>query len=248
VERLMQDVKSRMGRRVCRQPEKVMVNSILLEARLRDERTLHPELEDVLKRESRRNRREEFYDKEDDDDACMMLGRGKEIKASMHGELASAAWDAIKGERESERRGWNQVKIGEAINHKRSLVFTRAECNEERVFSDAYERTRTRANYWVLIMYGQPVVPYVCRVKYFVKLVHPDAGLPPLRYAVADMHTAVLRDRMYKVNMANRGQGSFWERYGVRGSNIERKLCCAWPDGYGSGEMFFMTYNNITDR
>jgi hypothetical protein len=83
-----------------------------------------------------------------------------------------------------------------------------------------------------------------------VRLVHPvpTADVKPLRFAVTEMYAAQSSGRAFTVNMNNKQAGNYWRRYGVHVGLVDRKLCCAWPNGYGEGKMYFMTFNNISDR
>lgn len=63
------------------------------------------------------------------------------------------------------------------------LRYDRAEINGETIFSCNYDRTRSRASYWIQVDYGG--VPWVARVNYFLKVPHPtDSSVVTLRLAV----------------------------------------------------------------
>jgi hypothetical protein len=110
VERLMQDVKTRMGRRVCRQPEKVIANSLLLEMTLRKQAADHPEIRDMEAMIAPKRRCDgPMYDTGDDD--CILLGRGRELRAEVLEEVQSAAFNVVA----DGDTVWTRANVQEAI-------------------------------------------------------------------------------------------------------------------------------------
>ena len=129
------------------------------------------------------------------------------------------------------------------------LVYSRAECNEERVLSMAYKRPTAWVNYWVVVdyEYGVDILAYVACVKYFMKLVHPNASIPPLKMAICDMydHPPAYPGGMGVPTLLMLGPK--WKFFAVPLPEVKRKLACQFEGEYMHGVMRFMDCYAQTD-
>lgn len=96
--------------------------------------------------------------------------------------------------------GWTDVDVATIVGRctERNQVQTkafilrydRADMGGDRIFSRNYDRTRSRASYWIQVNYENDsgkMEEYVGRVEYFLKVPHPTrAEVKTLRFAVVN--------------------------------------------------------------
>jgi hypothetical protein len=137
----------------------------------------------------------------------------------------------------------------------RALIFYRAEVNEEELFSEQYGRARSRVSYYLLVVYniGGVDVPYIAKVRYFVKL--PAGALntdgasvtTATRLAVCRLTRARMERGLYVTD----NQSEAWEWYALPRSAMTgriEKLVVATPPSDPRGTQYYMTYYHMTDR
>lgn len=137
----------------------------------------------------------------------------------------------------------------------RALVFYRAEINEEDLFSEQHGRARSRVSYYTLVFYNvQGVdVPYIAKVRYFVKLPagtsNVEGGLisEASKLAICSLTRARTEGRLYVTDY----QCEAWDWYALPQSVLAgriEKLVVATPPKDVRQTQYYMPYYHMTDR
>ncbi|GIL56271.1 hypothetical protein Vafri_11621 [Volvox africanus] len=147
-----------------------------------------------------------------------------------------------------------RVLMERLSNRPKAQVFDRAEVNEERLFSEYYGRARSRVSYYMLVMYemeGQGMVPYIAKLRFFLKLpIVPDGPTTvqeASRLAVVELVRARMEGELY---VTDHGSESY-KHYAVSATTLKgriEKLVTAVPMNEPRGRQYYMTYCHMAER
>jgi hypothetical protein len=181
-------------------------------------------------------------------DSCRLLDSGHVPSKQRRQEIKASLCVYVT---QTGLHGWTCSDVtaaAQATGVRAPLLYKRAECEGEMIGSRDYKRSRTRPNYWVIKYYHTDAAgeePYVGRINYFVKLQHPQVTGRSCRFAIADLWKPAESGKLLVVSNITLPT---WHNYAIPLDQLNRKLCCAYPDGYLQGTMSFMTYLNATQR
>lgn len=295
VERVMQDMKSQGGRMVTQAPEKHYAQWLCLsrhaEAFAKGDKsegahTAREQLEQMVTRNTDYTR--PCFDSQGLDG--LLVGQGTAV-ANATQEQKESALSAVKSlvyyYHELEHvHTWTGEGGGlpEALIHSvftntgtgtpQARVFIRAESpDEERYFSSAYGRARSRNSCWA--MYKAEVTvgkgrnatvkesKYVAFIRFFLLLPSVNDGAvstQEVRVAVADVYETrefeggllVVDFSVVKAQQIGKKEREsdwkMWKDLGIPLKELKGKCCVAAPHGDRRGIMYFMPYTHFTDR
>jgi hypothetical protein len=239
----MQDFKTGMGRRVCRDPDKVFANNYLLESRLLQLRVAHG-LQTLRELFPASQDRGLMYDDVVED--CVLLGRGRYVTTQADKSQVKDSAELLI--RTLHPPGWGVSDVGAALlasAPRRALSFTSARCREDVVSCSG--RASTRDNHWVQVEYETQPVPYVGMVRKLVKITHqsrPDVA--PLRLALCDLYRPLQAGSQGSL-ICTRSVPSH-KFYPVPIEVIQAKMVCFRATRQLRGDLFFMPCTNLTRR
>ncbi|GFR42747.1 hypothetical protein Agub_g3685 [Astrephomene gubernaculifera] len=274
VERVMQRFKRIAGSHVSARIEAHFAKQLLLGLALDRVARENPSmrtLDDILGIQERKYSGPHY----DSDDGSGVLLRGAGIPVSglrplEAEEIAEAVGEAANFELDADLQQWvaaerqrgrgavrrlDKPSLLAALSSKEpaALVFTRAEVNEESLFSAWYGRARTRVSNNVLVVWeeGGVEVPYIAEIKYFVKL---PCGVRaagrevqrPVRLAIASLKRARLEDGCYVTQQGEAGYLRFAIPTSALAAKLEKVIVARSPSEPGIS--CYMTYLHMTCR
>ena len=263
VERLMQDYKSSVGRRVSSGPEKTYINHVLEAEALNKCLLQHPHLSStrsaILGSGPRipRNGMQDnpgFFGATDNH---RFMGAGSVVRAPDKRRTVSAAFTLLlRPPRPVPVKGWDGAaqpdqaeggatfQASQCVTHGKAVSFDTAFVNGYTITAQGTGRARTRANYFILVKYETDTVvtPTVGIVRDFIRLQHTNnASADCLRIALVDLFTCVTDGRTIKATRFDPKN----KMYPVLLKDISKKVVCCHPGKFMDFPMHFAQYENV---
>ena len=265
VERAVGSFKSIIGRKTCRDPEKVYANSYLMTQALNKLAKQYPDMrsyEELSASTSSPKRVPPLWDSLDlgtKDPITLLTGLGVYLPKSERDLCKQAAKKFVTT---NKPQGWNVNHIELAFKRNEGdqrekasggvIMFKKAEINEEKYNSAKYmSPRRSRSNHYIIMEFEddsgrRQKGMYVGEIQYFIKIRHLDTGssIPPLRLPIIKFYR---KPKEISSNLWLVENTSVFLKVheAVDPHAIMGKVVVAVA---GQNKMYAMRYNNLTSR